>query len=143
MAFVAKRHRASVLLLEKSYSSIGLMIAESMNRGKVFNDLVNRVLKYYSILIPLPTFSGYPLILFPSDKYLSRFMEIELVAIRSYASIYLSGIYRPIRIRDAKILEKIIHMFLRNRHIQLLMRRLRIEKNDIYISFSNIFSKQF
>jgi len=79
---------------------MGLVAIESRDLGKVSRDLLNRVLKYYSILIPLPTFAGYPIALFPSDKHLGRFMEIEIPAIRSYASIYLSGIYRPIRIRN-------------------------------------------
>jgi len=138
LTFIAERHRANVLFLEKSDSGIGLAAMESRDLGKVFGDLLNRVLKYYSILIPLPTYAGYPITLFPSDKHLNRFMEIEIPAIRSYASIYLSGIYRPVRIRDVKTIESIIRMFTRNRHIQLLMRRMRIEESDIYTPFSNV-----
>jgi len=139
LTFIAERHRANVLFLEKSDDGgIGLVAMESRDLGKVFGDLLNRVLKYYSIFIPLPTFTGYPIALFPSDKHLNRFMEIELPAIRSYVSISISGVYRPARIRDAKTVESIIHMFTRNKHIYASMRRMRIEESDIHTAFSNI-----
>jgi len=138
LTFIAERHRANVLFLEKSADGIGLVAMESRDLGKVFGDLLNRVLKYYSIFIPLPTFAGYPIALFPSDKHLNRFMEIELPAIRSYVSINVSGVYRPVRIRDAKTLESIIRMFTRNKHIYTSMRRMRIEESDIHTVFSNI-----
>ena len=136
LIFIGERHRAEILLLELNKGSLGIFIAKCDDHSKLFKDLLPRALHRYGIYIHYPTARGYPVIIFPNLEKLNEFKGIEIPTLRSYVEpIYTTSI-DPIRLKDYKIINSIIHTCSRTRTCLSILRKASLNIEDLKKAFS-------